>query len=117
MSKKTEEASPAQENSPIDNRIAAVRDLIFGENIQQYNSEFQDVYNKINDLKSSTNATVSEAVSNLEGQVADLERLVDNKLQDMTAEVEKRLAELDEEKADRRKLGMALEKIAQMLQD
>lgn len=117
MSKKTDEANQAPENIQIDNRIAAVRDLIFGENIQQYNSEFQDVYNKINDLKSSTNATVSEAVSNLEGQVADLERLVDNKLQDMTAEVEKRLAELDEEKADRRKLGMALEKIAQMLQD
>ena len=117
MSKKTEEASPAQGNTPIDNKIVAVRDLIFGENIQQYNSEFQDVYNKINDVKSGNNAAISEAVANLEGQVADLERLVDDKLQDLSAELDKRLTELDEEKADRRKLGMALEKIAQMLQD
>lgn len=35
----------------------------------------------------------------------------------MTDDLDKRLADLDDEKADRRKLGKALEKIAQMLQE
>ncbi|MHB0755006.1 hypothetical protein [Polaribacter sp. M15] len=104
-------------NQPVDSRIAAVRDLIFGENIQQYDSEFADVYNKIEALKNSTNKNLSEAVTNLENKLADLESLVDHKFQDLNDDLDKRLADLDDEKADRRKLGKALEKIALMLQE
>lgn len=46
MAKKSEESNSNQ----VDSRIAAVRDLIFGENIQQYNTEFSDLYKKIENL-------------------------------------------------------------------
>ncbi len=104
-------------NQQVDSRIAAVRDLIFGENIQQYDSEFADVYEKIESLKNSTNKNLAEAVTNLENKLADLESLVDHKFQDLNEDLDKRLADLDDEKVDRKKLGKALEKIALMLQE
>ena len=49
-------------------RIAAVRELIFGENMKEYNSEFADVYDKIQSLKESSDKNLKEAVSNLENK-------------------------------------------------
>ena len=105
-------------NQQIDTRIAAVRDLIFGENIQQYNSEFEDVYNKIQLLKEESQRSLSESITQIEiYDLPDLESLVDHKFQDLTDDLDKKLADLDDEKTDRRKLGKALEKIALMLQE
>ncbi len=117
MSQTPEQNNEAASNQPVDSRIAAVRDLIFGENIQRYDSEFADVYEKIEALKKQSNHNLAEAVTNLENKLSDLESLVDHKFQDLNDDLDKRLADLDDEKADRRKLGKALEKIAQMLQE
>ena len=117
MAKNPEQNNEATSNQQVDSRIAAVRDLIFGENIQQYDSEFADVYDKIKALKEETRKNLSESVTNIENKLADLESLVDHKFQDLNDDLDKRLADLDDEKADRRKLGKALEKIAQMLQE
>ena len=106
-----------QNQHQVDSRIAAVRDLIFGENIQQYNTEFADVYDKLKALENQTKQNLAESVINLENKLADLESLMDHKFQDLNEDLDKRLADLDDEKTDRRKLGKALEKIALMLQE
>ena len=49
--------------------------------------------------------------------MADLESLMDLKIQDLNDDLDKKIADLDDEKADRKKLGKALEKIALMLQE
>jgi tRNA U34 5-carboxymethylaminomethyl modifying GTPase MnmE/TrmE len=103
--------------SKIDSRIEAVRDLIFGENIQAYNAEFSAVYDKIQALKEESERNLEKAIAQIESNLADLERLLDHKVQDLTADLNKGLDELDDAKVDRRKLGQALEKIALMLQE
>ena len=117
MEKKSEKNQPVVETQKEIDRIAAVRELIFGENMQQYSTEFADVYDKIKSLKESSSNNLNEAVTNLENKLADLESLMDHKFQDLNDDLDKRLADLDDEKADRRKLGKALEKIAMMLQE
>lgn len=117
MEKKIEQSKEMNTPQAMDTRIAAVRDLIFGENIQQYNSEFEDVYNKIKALQNETQKNLADSVTNLENKLADLESLMEHKFQDLNEDLDKRLADLDDEKADRRKLGKALEKIALMLQE
>ncbi|MFY9241451.1 MAG: hypothetical protein WAO74_00335 [Polaribacter sp.] len=117
MAKNTEHNNETIGNQQIDNRIAAVRDLIFGENIQQYNSEFQEVSNKLKALQGETKKNLEDSVSHLENKLADLESLMEHKFQDLNDDLEKRIADLDDEKADRKKLGKALEKIAMMLQE
>ena len=117
MAEKKENSKNAAGNQQEVDRIAAVRELIFGENMKEYSSEFADVYEKIQSLKEATNSNLKDAVSNLENKLSDLESLMDNKFQDLNEDLDKRLADLDDEKADRRKLGKALEKIALMLQE
>lgn len=117
MEKKSEKSKAPDTNQEVDSRIAAVRDLIFGENIQQYNSEFEDVFNKIKALQNETQKNLGDSVANLENKLADLESLMDHKFQDLNEDLDKKLADLDDEKADRKKLGKALEKIALMLQE
>ena len=95
MANKTNQNKEATATQQVDNRIAAVRDLIFGENIQQYNTEFADVYDKIKALKEESSRNLSEAVVELEGKLADLERLMDDKFQDLNSDLDKRLAELE----------------------
>lgn len=117
MENKSENSKATKANQVEDSRIAAVRDLIFGENIQQYNSEFEDVFNRIKVLRDETQKNLGESVANLENKLADLESLMDHKFQDLNEDLDKKLADLDDEKADRKKLGKALEKIALMLQE
>ena len=117
MGNKSEENAKAEEVKKTEDRIAAVRDLIFGENIQQYNSEFDEVSNRITALDQKTAKNLAASVEQLENKLADLESLMDHKFQDLNDDLDKRLADLDDEKADRRKLGKALEKIALMLQE
>ncbi|WP_438972533.1 hypothetical protein [Polaribacter sp.] len=117
MKNKTDEDQLEQSVPKIDTRIAAVRDLIFGENIQQYNTEFEDVYERITSLETTTKQNLAKAVDALETKFSDLESLMDHKFQDLNSDLDKKLTELDDEKTDRRKLGKALEKIALMLQE
>ena len=68
-------------------------------------------------MKNENKKNLAESVANLENKLSDLESLMDNKFQDLNEDIDKRMSELDDEKADRRKLGKALEKIALMLQE
>jgi uncharacterized NAD(P)/FAD-binding protein YdhS len=106
-----------EQQQKVDNRIAAVRDLIFVENIQQYDTEFADVYDKLKALEDKANKNLAASVTILENKLADFESLVDHKFQDLNDDLDKKIADLEDEKADRRKLGRALGKIAQMLQE
>lgn len=100
-----------------DDRIAAVRELIFGDNIKQYNSEFDELSNKIKILEEKSSKDIASVVEQLEHKISDLENLLDHKFQELSDDLDKKIADLDEEKADRKKLGKALEKIALMLQE
>jgi hypothetical protein len=117
MEEKLEKQQPVVNNQNDSDRIAAVRDLIFGESMQQYSSEFADVYDKIKSIKEQSEKNLLEAVANIENKLADLESLLDHKIEDVQEDIEKKNAENDQEKEIRQKLGKSLEKIALMLQE
>jgi hypothetical protein len=117
MNKNSEQNNELEvKEQQIDGRIAAVRDLIFGENIQQYDAELADISDKLELLENKINKNLVASVTSLENKIVDLESLVDHKLQDLNDDLDKKIADLEDDKVDRRKLGVALEKIAQMLQ-
>jgi len=115
MVNKTDQNKDATAQQSSDSKIAAVRNLIFGENIEQYNSEFAYVNEKIKALREESSKNLAETVQDIESNLADLEGLTDTKFQDLNSDLNKRPADLDDVKADRVKLGMALEKIVLML--
>jgi DNA-binding ferritin-like protein len=99
-----------------DSRLAAVRDLIFGENIQQYEISFDEVYEKIAALRGESDKKIDSAVTNLENKIEALKKASEASLEKLTSDMEKKISNLEDAKADRKKLGKALEKIALMLQ-
>jgi len=103
-------------NEPADSRLAAVRDLIFGENMQQYDKDFSEVSNQIDSLKQSADKNLTDLASNLEHKIEVLRKNTEVSLEKLSVDIDKKLAQLDDSKADRKKLGKALEKIALMLQ-
>ena len=105
------------EENPIDNRIAAVRDLIFGENIQQYDQDFKDVYQRIKDLENQTNTNLNALSEDLNSRLDELQKSLESIIDNLRSDMNEKIEELDDAKADRRKLGKALEKIGSMLQE
>ena len=99
-----------------DNRLAAVRDLIFGENIQQYEINFDEVYEKIAALRGDSDKKIASAVTNLENKIEALQKATEASIEKFSADIDKKISNLEDAKADRKKLGKALEKIALMLQ-
>lgn len=103
-------------NQPVDSRIAAVRDLIFGENMQQYDQDFTEVSSQIAELRKDTDKNLANLASNLQNKIDALQKSTEASLEKMATDIDKKLERLDDAKADRKKLGKALEKIALMLQ-
>lgn len=117
-------------SQPVDSRIAAVRDLIFGENMVQYDQDFTEVSNQIAALKNDTDKNLASLASSLgesdkdlnnlsttlENKIAALQRSTEVSIEKLSIDIHKKLDQLDDAKADRKKLGKALEKIALMLQ-
>ena len=103
-------------NQPVDSRIAAVRDLIFGENMQQYDQDFNEVSNQIAELRKATDKNLESLASSLQNKIDALQKATEVSIEKLTTDIDKKLERLDDAKADRKKLGKALEKIALMLQ-
>lgn len=109
MSKKNEQVPVAEsENS---SKIEAIKNLIFGENIAEYNHEFEavkaDIRNKkiaLEDLINSTRQELNIAIDNLSTdiniRITELEDKLDTKTE-----------ELNEQKVDRKLLGDLLIKL------
>ncbi|WP_438961833.1 fructose 1,6-bisphosphatase [Nonlabens sp.] len=104
---------PKPENINIDgvdsnSKIEAIKNLIFGENIQQYNNEFddlkadllkkrQELQNFIDDTRDELNKSIDSLSTDLNIRITDLE----NKIED-------RLETIEDEKTSRAMLGDAL---------
>ena len=116
MKKKQKIQQLVLENKMTDGRIAAVRDLIFGEDIKKYNSEFSKISKEITTLKKQTEEKILDSVKRLEDKLADLENLITHKIDSISSDLDKKIAD-NNNKEVRVKIGKALEKIALMLQE
>lgn len=117
MKKKQKIQQLVLENKMTDGRIAAVRDLIFGEDIKKYNAEFLDISQKIATLKTQTEENILNSVTKLENKLIDLESSITHKIDSLSDSIDKKIANDNKEKETRVKIGKALEKIALMLQE
>jgi len=109
MTKKTEEQMIANEVNR--SKIEAIKDLIFGENIVEYDSKFEaikiDVLKKKEELEhliDITQASLNEAIDNLS---TDL----NIRITSLEKDLEAKSNTLDEKKMDRKLLGNLLIKL------
>lgn len=114
-----------QDNTKADNinttdptsKIDAIKQLIFGENIQEYNSEFeavkQDILNKKKELEALMDDVKAELLQNIDNLSTD----INIRITDLENTLNEKAEDLNEKKVDRRQLGELLitlgEKISQ----
>jgi len=92
-------------------KLSAIRDIIFGNEIKEYNQEFTEIKKIIDSNKSELDKKDEALNSNLSKKIDELSAKMESRLN----ELDKKLSALSEEKTDRQKLGDLLEKIGQEL--
>ena len=102
--KKTNEAPPVDATSKID----AIKNLIFGDNIEQYNSEFQSVKKEIDAQKGKLESYIDEVRNELMQSIDSLSTDVNIRITDLEDSLNAKTEALTEDKVDKKQLGKLL---------
>ncbi|AXG68525.1 hypothetical protein KORDIASMS9_00740 [Kordia sp. SMS9] len=112
MATKGENTNDADQANPSitdpSTKIEAIKNLIFGENIQEYNSEFDNIKNDILSKKKALENLIEEVRSELIQNIDNLSTDLNIRITELEANIENKLDDLDEKKVDRRQLGQLL---------
>jgi len=112
-----------QEKTNMDNnnisdpssKIDAIKQLIFGENIQEYNSEFeavkQDILNKKQELENLIDDVKAELLQNIDNLSTD----INIRITELENSLEDKAETLDEKKLDRKLFGDLLIKLGEKI--
>ena len=107
MSKKNTPA-PKEESTDSLSKIEAIKNLIFGENIEQYDSEFHTLKKDIQDKKEQLETYIDEVRHELMQSIDSLSTDVNIRITDLEASLQAKTDALSEKKVDRRELGKLL---------
>jgi len=105
---KVEESQASQDYS----KIQAVKELIFGPDIQTFEERFKAINERLDDLQ---NQLIDES-NERESSVHELEKKTDNSLAKLEDTIQKELDSLNDTKTDRAVLGKLLIQIGEKLQ-
>lgn len=94
-------------------KLQAVKELIFGQEIQNYDAEFKEIHKEIDENKTQN----SEDTANQQKALNQLEKSITSRIDRLEADLMKKIAVLDNKKTDRAKLGKLLIQIGEKLQD
>lgn len=109
MSKKNgQEAVTEDANS---SKIEAIKNLIFGENIAEYNHEFEAVKADIKKKKASLEDLIATTKAELNQAIDNLNTDVNIRITELEDKLETKADELHEQKVDRKLLGDLLVKL------
>lgn len=109
---KVEETNEGKKVNQDISKIQAVKELIFGPDIQTFEEQFKALNERLDDLQ---NQLIDES-NERESAVHDLEKKTDNDLAKLEDKVQKELDRLKDKKTDRAVLGKLLIQIGEKLQ-
>ena len=104
--KKNQEPLNDQENST--SKIEAIKNLIFGDNIVQYDSEFETLKNDLQKKKEHLKNYIDEVRNELMQSIDSLSTDVNIRITDLEDAINTKTDALSEKKVDRKELGKLL---------
>ncbi|UOB16169.1 fructose 1,6-bisphosphatase [Abyssalbus ytuae] len=109
MSKK-EITNPPENGQAHDasSKIEVIKELLFGENIQEYKSEFDKIKEDILKKKNELNNLIEEARGELTQNIDNLSTDLNIRITELENKITDRTDDLDEAKVDRKLLGKLL---------
>ena len=127
MAKKEEDAAAKQVlGLSGDPKIEAVKQLIFGENMQQYDSEFNEIKalikrtrteieNELNETRDALNRLINQTKDSLTNEIQDLRSDMNKKVTQLRADMDEAVADLDDRKLNRKLLGSLLQEMGKQI--
>ncbi len=94
-------------------KLQAVKELIFGQEIQDYDAEFREINTNISSIQEKSNSDWNKQQKALES----LEKAITNRINRLENDLMKKIVNLENKKTDRAKLGKMLIQIGEKLQD
>ena len=107
MSKK-EKTNPEAQAVDSSSKIEAIKNLIFGENIQQYDSEFVTLKKEIDEKKAALQNYIDEVRGELMQSIDSLSTDVNIRITDLEDSLNEKAENLDAKKVDKKELGKLL---------
>jgi len=94
--------SPQEKTPPLDSKLDAIKEIIFGEQIKEYNAEFSKVDSEINKLKSNLESQINTLEEAFNKKLADQQKSFDEQLSTLKSDTLKAVEKLDENKLDKK---------------
>lgn len=116
MSKNTSEA-PLENQIDSVSKIETIKNLIFGENIQQYNSEFDTLKKDILQKREELRTLVEETNQEINVLIDNLSTDINIRITELENNLEEKAADLDAKKVDKKTLGSLLVKIGNQISE
>ena len=102
-------------NGSANSKIDAIKELIFGENMQAYDNEFdtlkKDILNKKNELEDLIETVKAELLKSLDNTATD----INIRITELEDTVQDKLDTIDEKKVNRKDLGDLLVKLGEKI--
>lgn len=108
MSKNQKPVINLHDNKEADSKIEAIKNLIFGENIQAYNSEFENVKEDILNKKKVLEDLIEEVGTELRQSIDTLSTDLNIRITDLERNLEDKIDHLDKKSVDKDALGNLL---------
>lgn len=115
MSKVEKIETQSSENN--NSKIEAIKNLIFGENIVEYDNEFEAIKSDILEKKTALEDLISTTETELNTAIDNLSTDLNIRITNLNDSIESKLDELDDRKVDRKQLGDLLIKLGSKISE
>jgi len=104
-----------QASSEATSKIDAIKQLIFGENMQAYDSEFETLKKDILTKKKELEVLMDEVKSELLQNIDNLSTDINIRITELENNLEDKIDDLNEKKVDRKLLGELFTKLGEKI--
>ncbi len=115
MAKKTTPSPKKKKEVDSTSKIEAIKNLIFGENIEQYEGEFHSLKRDIQKKKDQLEKYIDEVRAELMQSIDSLSTDVNIRITDLEDSLRDKTEQLTEDKVDRKELGKLLISLGEKL--
>lgn len=97
-------------------RIDAIKSLLFGENMEEYDHKFDDLFDKLEHYHNEFEERVKKLHRKHQDEMKAMTTQFEERINLMEKEIAAKFSKMDDNKSDRRELGKMLRNISEQLQ-
>ncbi|KYG83765.1 hypothetical protein [Roseivirga echinicomitans] len=112
---KEKEEEKKQSISSGDPKIDAVKQLIFGESMQQYDAEFNEMKTLIKRTRNEIESELNDTRDQLNNIINELRTDMNKKVTQLRSDMDEAVTDLDNKKVNRKLLGALLQEMGKQI--